>query len=351
MADASNTSSSKADADRRWPTPDWDHLPFDVACARCGHSLRGLTEPKCPVCGLESDWSEAVPLEKLTCLHCGYHLYGLREMRCPECGSSFTWEHVLDDYRRRKKPFFEYQWRRRPVRSLVRTWFWALRPSKLWARFNIHDPPQVKPLLALVVVSLLLFAFLAGALDGFSSWFWPWWNWGRPTVGRWPVLLDDLPRYVLRAFKSAIPYSGILVVVWTLTSLAALMVFRQSMRRFKVRTVQVLRVWAHAVPLMLPGAALLFFLGVSIRINLTVYVGIFVSTVPDILAVLVFLFYVTWSLRCGYKTYLRMDHSLAVGIASQLMATLGAVALFDSVGPGNLGKSILLEIDRLVGLF
>ena len=40
--------------------PDWDFVPFDVACARCGHDLRGQSEPKCPACELTFDWSEAV---------------------------------------------------------------------------------------------------------------------------------------------------------------------------------------------------------------------------------------------------------------------------------------------------
>ena len=96
-------------------------MPFEVGCARCGHDLRGLVEPTCPACGLEFDWDEAVPIEQLTCQHCGYHLFGLSETRCPECGRPFNWEQVLDDYRRRQKPLFEYQWHRRPISSLGRT--------------------------------------------------------------------------------------------------------------------------------------------------------------------------------------------------------------------------------------
>ena len=71
------------------PAPEWDLVPFDVACARCGHDLRGLSVPKCSGCGLEFDWSEVVPIEHLRCLHCGYHLCGLKENRCPECGQKF----------------------------------------------------------------------------------------------------------------------------------------------------------------------------------------------------------------------------------------------------------------------
>ena len=96
--------------------PDWDLVRFDVPCARCGHDLRGLTDPVCPACKLEFDWSVAVPVEHLTCEKCDYHLFGLTETRCPECGTRFTWNEALDAYRRRQKPLFEYRWRKKPVR-------------------------------------------------------------------------------------------------------------------------------------------------------------------------------------------------------------------------------------------
>ena len=83
------------------PPPNWDNVPFDVSCARCGHDIRGLTEPMCPACELEFDWAQAVPIEQLTCERCGYHLYGLRDTRCPECGRPFTWEEALTEYYRR----------------------------------------------------------------------------------------------------------------------------------------------------------------------------------------------------------------------------------------------------------
>ena len=108
--------------------PNWDGVPFDVACSRCGHDLRGLSDARCPTCDLTFDWSEAVPIRELTCRKCGYHLYGLRETRCPECGEGFTWKQALADYHRRKIPIFEYRWRQQPIRSFLRTWWWALRP-------------------------------------------------------------------------------------------------------------------------------------------------------------------------------------------------------------------------------
>ncbi len=127
--------------------PNWELVHFDVACARCGQDLRGLSEPKCPACALEFQWADAVPLEELTCGKCGYHLYGLHETRCPECGVAFTWKDALQAYHRRRKPLFEYRWRTEPIRSLIRTWWLALRPRRLWRYVDLEDPPNVAALL------------------------------------------------------------------------------------------------------------------------------------------------------------------------------------------------------------
>ena len=127
-AHSKNTPSASDSASE---APDWTMVPFDVGCARCGHDLGGLTDPVCPQFELEFDWADAVPIEQLTCAQCGYRLDGLSETRCPECGEPFTWAEALTDYHRRRKPLFEYQWRTRPIRSLLCTWILAIRPGRL----------------------------------------------------------------------------------------------------------------------------------------------------------------------------------------------------------------------------
>ena len=222
--------------------PDWDRVPFEVGCARCGNDLRGRIEPKCPACELEFDWSDAVPIEQLTCLHCDYHLYGLTETRCPECGQPFEWDQVLDEFRRRQKPFFEYEWRRNPVRSLLRTWWWALWPPRLWRRFDIHDPPRVGPLLAIPALCLTAFLVLfLLLLAAFTLWY--------VHRGNWRYTLQDVCDSVLASLRYDVPVLSFLVAAWLVSLLTALMLFRQSMRRCRVRTVHVLRVWgAHSKP-------------------------------------------------------------------------------------------------------
>jgi hypothetical protein len=325
--DAPSTRTEHEDASRS-AAPDWNHVPFDVACARCGRDLRGLTEPKCPACALEFDWSDAVPIEQITCAECDYHLYGAQESRCPECGTKFDWDASLLRYRRMQRPLFEYRWRDEPVRSLVRTWRLLWRPKKFWKSLDLHDPPSPGPLAATWLITMLLYAGLAPVWVGIDNFVrYRWWGWGGPTGSPWWLTLIDLPTWVFRAANQWYLWVNVLSgVLWTLSSLAALLVFRQSMRHCKVKTAHVLRVWAYAVPQMLPLALLMFILAPLIDDSLfPLQRGL--GEIVVLLVLAVFLIHVTWSLRCGYRYYLTMDRAWGVAIASQVMAALATMVL------------------------
>ncbi len=320
VGEASDTSAAAVDVSGDRSGPNWDLIPFEVTCARCGENLRGLKEPKCPACGLTFDWSEAAPIEELTCLTCGYHLCGLSETRCPECGQPFSWGEVLAAYRRRQKPFFEYRWRDRPVRSLVYTWCCALRPGKFWRSIDIHDPPQMGPLVAMVVLALVVSAFAYPVIVGLGEWSY----WRVRSAGatwRGPAM-SEMPEYVYWNFVDFNTHLAVLMVgTWMVLTFAALMVFRESMRLFKIRTAHVVRVWAVSVSLMLlplclaaGGTRFLFALRRTMWLEgVTGWV------------LIVFLAWVVWSLHQGYRHYLRMPHSLGVAVASQVMAILATL--------------------------
>lgn len=309
--------------------PDWSLVHFDVGCARCGHDLHGQTEPKCPACGLEFDWKEAVPLEELTCAHCGYHLYGLSETRCPECGERFTWAGVLADRRRRRHWLFEYRWRDRPVRSMVTTWLRSLWPRRFWRRIDIHDPPQIGPLWAVLYAGLILY-FLMALLAGVSMEL-------QPTIRRAWKTLSALQ--VARAFGSVINNTSFhqtwsLVVLWMLLSVAALLVFQQSMRRCRVRSAHVLRVWAYTVPTTLPLATLIFIGSVWLDRHFWTFAGL--RWVPTLVGANVL--FVVWSTRRAYRDYLRMKHSWAIALTAQVIAVMGVFGLGGAAiqdGPTN----------------
>ncbi len=347
MSIASDPSTDTDTTTSTTPALDWDLVPFKVECARCGQDLKGLTDPTCPACGLDFDWSDAVPLEELTCLHCGYHLYGLTKTRCPECGERFTWEEVLDEFRRHRKPFFEYQWRRHPFQSLRRTWRWAVWPPNFWRRFDIHDPPQVGPLLSLVVLSLAVLFVLIVLLSGLDKWVWMR-LWVSRRVGATGGAWGDLPWYLLGKIAARETYTTLLTAVaWVGMNFAALMVFRQSMRRCKVRTVHVIRVWAHATSLMLPVVVIIIsFTGFTIA-----FAGIRHIPGTELMVTLLFLAHVTWSGSCAYRTYLRMPHSLAVAIAAETMAVLATFVLCLAFIPWSFGTTILDQIADLLGIY
>ena len=248
MRNDSATSAIAAKKELGPPPPDWEKVPFDVGCARCGQDLRGLAEPRCPACGLEFDWAEAVPIDQLRCQHCRYHLYGLRETRCPECGERFTWEEALAAYRRKDLPLFEYQWRERPIRSFIGTWFRALVPGMLWRGVTIHDPPQVEPLWVMVGIALLASLALGPVLEG--SIMWGEQRWIATSL---PGLQKLVQQVRLHQFLIILTFLWS-SVLWCATSFAPLMIFRQSMRRYQVRAAHVFRVWSYASALLAPSA-------------------------------------------------------------------------------------------------
>ncbi|UCE61438.1 MAG: hypothetical protein JSU63_06755 [Phycisphaerales bacterium] len=319
---ASQAISDSVDQDKgASDAPNWDQVPFDVECARCGHDLCGLSEPKCTSCGLEFDWSDAVPIEKLLCSHCDYHLYGLSETRCPECGEPFTWPEALDDYHRRKKPLFEYWWRKKPFSSLCSSWWLSIRPWKLWQVVDMHDPPRGRPLLVIVVVAFVTLALLVPTITGVALWLNGWFGEYLPGGWRIPGLADFVPAISL-GFEIWLRVGPVLAL-WCMTSLGTLMIFRESMRIYRVRPVHVLRVWAYAffgvLLLMVPAWSVVMFVATILFTSPLFHVASSYSVwlIPA---------GITFCLWVGYKRYLHMRHSLAVAIASQVIAIL-AVAV------------------------
>lgn len=337
--------------------PNWALVSFDVACARCGHDLHGLSEPTCPACALEFDWADAVPIEELTCAQCGYHLYGLSETRCPECGTDFEWSEALARYYRTRMPYFEYRLRERPVRSFCGTWRLALQPMRFWHKINIHDPPQ--PIGLLLMVSLCVVFFAAFSVLGpalvSSCLSVHYWLHGSAS-GRVLFTTAQLVTFVMQDFVSALrahaTWTATLVYgTWLLMSFASLLIFQQSMRRCKVRTAQVVRVWAYAVPMVAPLLLLLGFIEVSIEE--LIRVGWNPSWINQnhlmMGGLLVLGGHVLWSLRCAYGRYLGMPHAWGIAISSQIVAILGMVVLVDFVFHLGVYVEIVYTIGQWMG--
>lgn len=120
-------------------------------------------------------------------------------------------------------------------------------------------------------------------------------------------------------------------VMWALFALAALMLFRQSMRIARVRTVHVIRVWTYAAGAAMPLSALgttlslmVFDVVLSIldwpyrwRYGWLIQASGFFG--------LIALIHSTWSVARGYSLYLKMPHGFGIAIAIQLIAGLSVL--------------------------
>ncbi len=314
--------------------PDWNVVPFDVGCARCGQDLRDLTEPKCPACALEFDWEDAVPIEKLTCGKCDYHLFGLTTPRCPECGEAFTWEGVLDDYHRRKKKLFEYRWRKEPIRSLFSSFALAFQPWKLWRKIDLHDPPATKTLRFLLLIALGVYVltpfvlaypglgileglhflaerYLPASMGNGQGGFWyPFYRgpWVDPMLG-WRLLPSKF-------------IAGVCIATYGAGVFGTLILLRQSMAKCKVRNAHVFRVFVYAMLPIAVGPVLEAFA----LFPLEVMNAMFSTGVPYIgFAVIIRIAYGVafltsfLSLGFAYHRYLKMKHAWVVAFVAMII--------------------------------
>lgn len=338
------------------PPPDWPNVPFAVGCARCGHDLRGQSEPVCPACQLAFDWADAVPVERLICGKCGYHLFGLLEARCPECGTAFTWEEALDRYRRSRKPIFEYRWRRRPVRSFARTCWLAIRPWRLWRYLELHDPPRALAIGSTCVLALLvsaglflLFASLINAVETFVDYF------------RNPWTKNYIERHFTQAVMDILTagFFGnealaflIGIVNWLGITFLAMLLYQPSLRRAAVRTGHVWRIAVYGCVLPIPALVLLF--GVA---HVT-YTGLS-SFLPRSLDWFLWRFMAVWALDTAswtlialatvsisgaYRHYLRFRHAMGMAVGAQAIAILSAYAVGELLPVQNLLAGALVSL-------
>lgn len=345
-------------------SPDWNNVPFDVGCARCGHDLRGQSEPVCPACKLEFDWADAVPIERLTCARCGYHLYGLQDTRCPECGTAFTWEGALDRYQRNRKPIFEYQWHRRPVRSFIGTWWLALRPWKMWRVIDLHDPPRLAILVLFSGLLLLLTGIVVLAHHVYLILFWrmralsyratapsswmDYWVFGS---------LDEIYSIGTCKFWLTIIFVSL---TWSSLVLLGILVLQQSLRRARIKTGHILRVVVYACITAVPAYAGLGAVPLAVE-SLILLIGgesawrrarFVLSDFPieQQLVPATCLTFATLALAIAVRCYLRLRHPVGVAVGAMLIGLFGTgVVCMCLFGPDSVG-SVLLQWMRTLGI-
>jgi hypothetical protein len=271
--------------------PDWEHIARDVACPLCEYNLRGLVEP-----------------------------------RCPECGYAFEWHVLLDDNLRLHEYVFEHH-AERSAWSFRRTLLGGLRPGRFWRSLRPEQPSIVRRLRMYWMICA--FALLAAAVAAFFC--------CRPSgqgfsygafggYGWWSDSVWNQPRWVLRQFFGFLRYDALYTLgaltlaAWPWASLAALLVYQQSMGKAKIRAAHLVRcvvysadamVWAAIAIALVAAAAVTFDIGPSTG-EAFALAGVIVA------AYLV----ACYRLFRAYQLYLKFHRPLLTVLAAQVIVLL-----------------------------
>lgn len=282
--------------------PAWDRITDDVRCPLCDYNLRGLPQP-----------------------------------RCPECGGRFTWEELLA----RASAGHPYLFEGHPesnVRSYLRTAWEAMRPRRFWTGLRPALPIRpgrlvvywvIGACLAFVIMllyyaaeSLYLLRYFArfpggmtGSVSGAST--------GRLRGWITGVISGDRTTWtdLVNAMISAIPWAlhslGVLLA-WGLLTLAAMQIFRISMRRARIRPTHTFRMVIYSFdPVVWALVAAIKSVLMAVH---RLWGGGF-GRLSDPVEIMGFIF-CGWRLYEAYRQYLRFDHPFSTVLACQVIVLL-----------------------------
>lgn len=307
---SSTPTEQTVDALLRDGQPDWEAIRFEVLCSRCGYNLRMLPQP-----------------------------------RCPECGLQFDWRDVLDASAWRSKFLFEHHWRDRFVRSWLKSTWAGLRPFRFWRQVSIHDRVRPGPLWFLLLTSVLWFPITVHLLAWLGKLasetairglvrpgpITPQWEWLDTARQVMSYLLVDF-----RRLKGDLQLMCVLLLA-LLAALALLCGLRQTLGRCRVRTVQIIRVFAYASTPMFISLGALFVASV-------VSATIIERAIPWALAPWMWLGILIPLLACptvflfaGLKRYLQLPRAALLAATAAVVGALFAVTTFLFLGAYIIG--------------
>ena len=263
--------------------------------------------------------------EPLPCPLCGYDLRGLPAGRCPECGHGFDPEALraeIDALRRRREAAgWLTEYAGFPViHGWARTVAVGLRPARFWRRVRPAMPVRPGRLAAHWALSAAAGAAAAWAtavfLDDLLAGDWPWhvfWEFTRVGVPVW-------------AFG----------VAWPWLTLAALAVFRRTMRRARVRPGHPARcvVYAGDAVAWLPSAAVAVAAGFSwagigwpFGLLPHEWFGVLGTGSAGLIGIGAFAAVAGWRLWRAHALYLRLPHAAATVAAAGVVVLLAVATL------------------------
>ncbi len=289
----------------------------------------------------ESGPTESVDLH---CPLCAYNLRGLAEPRCPECGFAFSWDELRAAGRNQHLWLFEHG-DRRNLATLLTTWWWNRLPWAFWRAVKPTNPVRVGRLLGYwVIVSVIGVAALAmplprGVVPGFidmqrqASRYALYRSFGGylgPTIqspADRPIgWLADRSVLTWQTLRMDPAHPGLVLPValaWPWMSVAALLVFRRSMRQARINVAHVLRVALYGCDLwwVVVAFAVLF-----VPVD-AIGPWRWVDGVPILWLAVTCGALATVRMGLGYGRYLRFHRPLLTVLASQVLVVL-AVAIF-----------------------
>lgn len=267
------------------------------------------------------------PLDQdLHCPRCNYNLRMLTASRCPECGLVFDRDELLAAAASSANcPIFEYQWRKRPMRSYIRTLGLALWPWSCWRVIRIEYEPRVGPLIVFLMTTLLLTQVAKIALVPIENRLV---ECARGVGQNWKNTLWEIRPFLSPAYG----YQVLLTLITPLVIVAlSIAVYRITFVRYRIR-------WHHLIRIaMLAGAgwiALSFLM--NQLISAVVLVHWFRAGGPPAFRTLSFVLPLqVWlpfgllliSVSLGFGRYLRLRRAWIAATASLLVTTIALVVL------------------------
>ncbi|MFG0329405.1 MAG: hypothetical protein ACF8PN_05835 [Phycisphaerales bacterium] len=196
---------------------------------------------ECPRCGYDQRGSIRAQIERAE--DGAWPLGG----RCAECGLDYETRELLDET---EHPWlFERHWRRRPVRSAIKTLAMTLRPWRFWREVEMRHEGAIGPVLALapfvfVVAFLCYVIFIAADLASIRP----------PPLAvdlfrDFGVILYDLITDLMVSLEVAIRLAIVLslFVGWVVFQAAAFAACPISLRRAKARASHIIRIAAYGL--------------------------------------------------------------------------------------------------------
>jgi len=290
------------------------------------------------------DWSHQA--EDIVCPLCGYNLRGLTQGRCPECGLTFEWHKVLDPAQRLHPYLFEHH-PKQNLWSFAQTLLGGLRPGQFWT--SLHPAQPSRPLrlvlfwLACTLMVLLPTGYLFSIVC-FEHYTYSLQQrqstlgyWGRNTTQQQTIVqnfgsvtaaLDEY--YPLPPspafFQNALRYRpetqtlgswALGYMCWPWVTLAALMLFQITMRRARIRISHLMRCTiysADVTPVIV--ASVLVAIAVLLRDRgLAYHLALRLPT----LAILILWAAPTWRLIVACRRYLRIPMATMTVLLTQII--------------------------------